>query len=1058
MNIARLFTSSSELVANTIHWKKVPVRIEEGGKVILDLQEVEVPAHWSQSAAQILAHKYFRKSGVPSATALTGDNFFAPSVPTDDATYGGETSAKQVFHRLAGHWTYMGQDAGYFEDKVQARRFYDEIYYMLAMQMAAPNSPQWFNTGLWWAYGITGNNNGCYTSDGIGQAAYETKDTYTYPQTSACFILGLKDSLLGESGILQTVEREGRIFKFGSGSGVNYSGLRGKGKPLSNGGTSSGMMSFLKLFDINAGTIKSGGTTRRAARMVIVDADHPEAEAFVEWKAREEVKVAAMVAGANATSTEKAPSFVQEVSESLKRAEYEGEAYSTVSGQNANNSLRVTDSFMQSVQVRHTPDTDVLVKRARLWKKTCEAAWMCGDPGLQFHDTINKWHTIPKVAPQRATNPCSEYSFIDDSSCNLASMNLMSFINNNGNFDYAAFKHACRLWTIVLDISVGMSSYPDKKVAENSIDYRAIGLGYANLGGLLMSKGVPYDSEEGRAIAGLITACMHGFAWQTSCDLADTLGSFKDFSVHADDVSRVRMLHRSAAMGLLNAPAVQTILGEPKKFAWIKELVSVTNTLWEDPAYLQGHMRNAQLTLLAPTGTIGLVMDCATTGIEPDFSLVKHKKLAGGGTMTLTNECVGRALAQLGYGKEEAAEILTYVRTTGCVDIHCAAIRKSDIPVFACANEISAAGHIRMMAAVQPFLSGAISKTVNLPNSATVGDISSAYTLAWEKGIKAIAIYRDGCKLSQPLTAITSKLSPDQGPKRAPDDVSGIKLPSAIDANLGKYAAGRVSGARKLSPRYKMPSRRNGFTQKVKIANQSLYLRTGEYSDGKLGEIFLTFGRDGTTMSHLMDSIAILMSLGLQHGVPLQEFVDAFTSSRAEPSGMVVNSENVKFCSSIMDYVVRELSAEYLAKEEGLDPVVAVEPTAPALAETATDEEPVIIDPEMDAPMLVTAPVTLEEITRNLGSTSLPPKPTLTLVGGKEDVTSGVKKVDGLTPGIRTMVAATFRGSTSPAAISAALSTPRYDGSSCGSCGSFTMRRAGSCHVCDTCGETSGCS
>lgn len=1056
MKITRQFTSPTRPVAEQIDWKKLSVKIEEKGKTVLYLEAVEVPKHWSQTATDILAHKYLRKAGVPSITVatITSDvmpDFLYPSEPHEDATFGGETSARQVFHRLAGHWTYEALKQGHITDEESAQAFYDELFWMLAHQMAAPNSPQWFNTGIWWAYGIEGGASGAYRSPSIGEEAQELPSSYVHPQTSACFILGLKDALLGDGSILDTVTREARIFKYGSGSGVNYSSLRAKGASLKNGGTSSGLMSFLKLFDVNAGTIKSGGTTRRAARMVIVDADHPEAEEFVTWKAREEVKVAAMVAGANASKA--ANDIAASALQGLGAAEYEGEAYQTVSGQNANNSLRVTDDFMQGIANNETGKKE-RSRNFAFWGKTLQAAWMCGDPGLQFHDTINSWHTIPKVGPQRATNPCSEYSFIDNSSCNLASLNLVKFLSQNKRstdgavsvcapyFDPVTFGHACRLWTIVLDVSVGMSSYPDKLVAQNSVDYRAIGLGYANLGGLLMLMGVPYDSSEGRAYAGLVTACMHGEAWHTSQEMAADLGSFRDYKVHDGDVDRVRQRHSEAAVTLASGSVGRAAERDAKHP--MHDIVERVQVLWREGGIIDvtgfgERVRNAQLTLLAPTGTIGLVMDCATTGVEPDFSLVKYKKLAGGGSLTMANPLVREALMGMGYSEAEMSDIEEYVRTSGRVDMACPHIRREHMHVFDCAGDISVEGHIGMMAAVQPFLSGAISKTVNMPSTATVEDVGAAYLLAWKSGLKAVAIYRDGCKLSQPLTAVRADTAANQ-PLGAQD--------AAFVGPLSSPSGASLVGVKKNSPRYKLPSRRRGFTQKVRVGGQSLYIRTGEYSDGKLGEVFLNLGRDGSTMRHLLDSLAVCISLGLQHGVPLQEYVDAFVDTRSEPNGMVQGSEKVKFCSSLMDYIVRELSAEYLSLEEAVPESVDGPP--PGIEERKAVGTTVVATVE-DVPSIAAAAVAVSGpklVVDN--SEANEPEDGEDAVDGSlgkwsddlvmPKIIRAAPEKDTLTPGLRTLAA------------------PRYNGNACPSCGSFTLRRSGSCHVCDSCGQTTGCS
>ena len=1077
MNIQRLHTRADTPIQSQINWKTVKVLITKGDEVLCDVPRLTVPEHWSQNAADILAHKYLRKAGVPAATTTGRQNrnhalsvqadwmpeWLLPSYASADTNgTGSEVSTQQVFHRIAGHWTHAAWVGGYLKpndegapnafaadadgknvdysprDKWRAaaeenaRAFYDELYWMLAMQWAAPNSPQWFNTGLWWAYGISAyaENSGWQSAE-IGDVAIETGSSYRYPQTSACFILGVEDSLLGADGILGTLAKEARIFKYGSGSGINYSSLRARGTPLTNGGVSSGMMSFLDVFDRNAGSIKSGGTTRRAARMVVVDADHPEAMNFVTWKQREELKVAAMANGARGM---RSPNPVSQDTLNSLTTDYESVAYHTVGGQNANNSLRVTDGFMHTVS-----QDDAAGSKADLWNATIYAAWACGDPGIQFNDTCNKWHTIPKVAPQRATNPCSEFSFIDNSACNLASINLVRFWDaRTGVFDAAAFEHTVRLWTIVLDVTVGMSSYPDKKVAENSTDYRPLGLGYANLGGLLMLMGLPYDSSEGREAAAIITSLLQATAWETSAELANSIGPFRDFDTHAPDVARILELHREANAALTLYPASKfrsdiiidraydaedaSSSGTDATVATVREgsggvarrkasdadahpliaAMDAATAKWETLGAWRGSdclpIRNAQLSLLAPTGTIGLVMDCATTGVEPDFSLVKLKKLAGGGSMTIVNQLVGDALRGLGYTDGEVADIEAYITEHGRINESCPHIEGAHVAVFDCAGDISWKGHIDMMAAVQPFLSGAISKTVNMPNSATVADVESAYVHAWKGGLKAVAIYRDGCKLSQPLTAVRTAdpVAPDAVALEpvAPGSPGSAVWPVESDFTATKLKL-KLKQKGRLATRYKLPSRRCGFTQKVRIGGQSLYLRTGEYADGSLGEVFLTVAREGSTMKHLVDALAITMSIGLQHGVPLAEYIDAFADSKSEPNGMVQGSDNVRFCSSLLDYVAKELSATYLAH----------------------DGEPERVDGVERIPLQ-------------------PEKKEGT--GGDKDEDDG--EVVERKHGLRTMAA------------------PRYVGDACPSCHSFTMRRNGSCFVCDSCGQTTGCS
>lgn len=1046
LRTAELFARSldrdyTETVKSVLKWRKVDVSIKEKGKVILDLPALEIPEHWSQQAADMLAHKYLRKIGVfpynayprePSDADATTPSWLLPPSAQIKGTGGPEKSAHQVFRRIAGHWTYAGWCANYFDTEQDAAAYYDEMYAMLYYQVAAPNSPQWFNTGIWWAYGLEGRENGSFFPHASGVSP--TRNSYEYPQTSACFILGLQDSLLDDGGILNTLKEEARIFKFGSGSGINYSTLRAQGTPLSNGGVSSGLMSFLNTFDANAGSIKSGGTTRRAARMAVVDCDHPEAEAFVTWKAKEEIKVAAMAAAK--ASMKSSDEFVANVLSTLG-SDYEGEAYRTVGGQNANNSLRVTNEFMYWVDSDDasvkspapgksftlSEAIDAQLRAQRLWSKTIDAAWRCGDPGLQFHDTCNDWHTIPKVAPQRATNPCSEYSFIDDSACNLASLNLTAFLGLNGRMDAAAFEHAVRLWIITLDITIGMSSYPNERIAENAWKWRTLGLGYANLGGLLMLLGVPYDSEEGRRIAATITSAMHAVAWSTSAEMASELGAFHEFSTHALDVALVRSKHHTAWAAIPASP------NEKDSVFDLHELATHT---WETIAAENAPVRNAQLTLLAPTGTISFVLDAATTGVEPDFSLVKHKKLAGGGSMVIVNPLVEESLTRLGYSSKEVVEIAAYIKTQGRVDKLAPHIKVEHIRIYDCANDIDWKGHVRMMIAVQPFLSGAISKTVNMPNSATREDVASAYLMAWKGGLKALAIYRDGCKLSQPLTAVVAS-------SVATTDDGQIDSPLAATSGSSQPPARR--GDVRSRGRYKLPSRRRGFTQKVSIGGHKLYIRTGEYEDGSLGEIFLTISKEGSTLKHMLDALAMSVSLGLQYGVPLDEYVDAFVGSKSDPSGLVQGSSSVKMCSSLMDYVFKELDAEYghkqfvhVAKveETAVTSVAASVPAAaPVVVLTAEPEaveaaaEPELIEDE--------EPLEFPRVVRNGAGTN------------------GSANTDGSITVFRTM-SATSAGTTK------LVAAPRYHGDACSNCGEFTLRSSGSCKVCDSCGQTTGCS
>ncbi len=991
LSIQRVYTRKGEDPYATIAWARRTSRITDpNGKVIFELKDAEIPAEWSQVAVDIMVSKYFRKAGVPqvdaSGKALTRED--------GQPILGGETSARQVVHRLAGTWRHHAERHGYFATPDDAQAFYDELVYMLLHQIAAPNSPQWFNTGLNWAYGITGPAQGHYYVDPEDGVLKESQDAYSRPQTSACFIQSVDDDLVGQRGIMDLWLRESRIFKYGSGTGTNFSNIRGEGETLSGGGTSSGLMSFLRIGDRAAGAIKSGGTTRRAAKMVVVNVDHPDIEQFIDWKVAEERKVAALIAAGYSS-------------------DFNGEAYATVSGQNSNNSVRVTNDFLRAVAEdktwnltwRTTGEVKKTLKARDLWDRIARAAWACADPGIQYDTTTNEWHTVPQSGRINASNPCSEYLFIDDSACNLASLNLMKFFDvETARFDVETFRHATRIWTIVLEISVLISQFPSADIAQVSYDFRTLGLGYANLGALLMVSGLPYDSDEGRALAAGVTALMTGEAYGTSAEMARALGAFNGFELNRADMLRVMRNHRRAAYGVpdedyeglevapqgIDQSLCPANILEGAHSAWDRALA-----LGEEWGY-----RNAQVSLLAPTGTIGLLMDCDTTGVEPDFALVKFKKLAGGGYFKIVNQSVKPALQHLGYRAEEIEEILRYVvgsmtlkgapgvsrealKTKGLTDEEIARVedalpgvfelgyalspwvlgesalgrlgvkpeelhkpgfdlarrlgftveeiqrtsdyacglqtiegaphlREEDLPVFDCANRcgtigqrfIHYLGHIRMMGAVQPFLSGGISKTINMPNEASVDDVKQAYWESWQLGLKAIAIYRDGSKLSQPLS--TSSAEKAEEKKEEPKAV-GASVPAAAAVPAAAVAV------RKRRP---LPSKRFGFTQEARIAGHKLYLRTGEYEDGTLGEIFIDMHKEGASFRSLVNMFAIAVSKGLQYGVPLDEFVDTFTFTRFEPQGIVEGHPNIKLATSVIDFVFRVLGMEYLGRTD----------------------------------------------------------------------------------------------------------------------------------------------
>ena len=1112
LNFTRFFTEEGKSPYDLYQYElRTSVIRNPAGDVVFEMNNVEVPKGWSQVATDILAQKYFRKTGVPQA----------------DGTTGAETSIKQTAHRMADCWRAWGLKYGYFTTEKDAQIFYDELAYMILGQHAAPNSPQWFNTGLHNSYGITGKPQGHYYVDPRTEKVCESTSAYERPQPHACFILSVEDDLVNPGGIMDLWVREARIFKYGSGVGTNFSSIRSANEPLSGGGFSSGLMSFLKVGDRAAGAIKSGGTTRRAAKMVCIDLDHPEIEDFVSWKVKEEDKVAAMIAAGY-------------------DSDYEGEAYRTVSGQNSNNSVRIPNSFFKSLG--DDADWDLIgrkqgkpiktLKARKLWDDIAHAAWRCADPGVQFDTTINEWHTCPEGGKIRASNPCSEYMFLDNTACNLASLNLRKFFNDETlEFDVEAFNHAVRIWTVVLEISVLMAQFPSEEVAELSYRYRTLGLGYANLGSLLMVSGIPYDSEKARAIAGSITAIMNGVAYSTSAEMAKSFGPFAEFEKNREHMLRVMRNHRLAAY---NAPKDSyegleiTPLGiDPK--ACPDNLLKAATDAW-DKAVQWGEewgYRNAQATVIAPTGTIGLVMDCDTTGIEPDFALVKFKKLSGGGYFKIINQAIPLALENLGYKQHEIQAIVDYAKgkaslkgaphinhetlkskgfsekdlakledaVRGAFEIEFAFnvwtlgeetlqrlgfsseeyqkqgfnllkalgfsrkeideanlyicgtmtvegaphLKDEHLPVFDCANRcgktgqrfIHAHGHIRMMAAAQPFISGAISKTINLPNEATEEEMKECYELSWKLGLKANALYRDGCKLSQPLSNKSNKKEDEE--EAAEDKIEAVDKAVAESAEVKLddltpdqvlEAARKIIGQstdttfkRQLSrivERKKLPGRRSGFTQKAKVDGHTIFLRTGEYGDGTLGEIFIDMHKEGASFRSLMNCFAIAVSLGLQYGVPLEEFVDKFTFTRFEPSGMVQGHDNIKSSTSVVDYVFRLLGFEYLKRNELVQ-----------------------VPPQEDATPTLATPTAQAESNRPIGFK----KGT-----GEAEMKSELK---GELATSKPMASKEEPAATQqPSRANASL---MGDAPPCSACGSITIRN-GTCYLCPNCGTTSGCS
>lgn len=1061
------------------------------GEKVFEMTNVEVPKHWSQIATDILAQKYFRKAGVPQA----------------DGSLGRETSIKEVAHRLADCWKGWGEKYGYFASAKDAQVFYDELAYSILQQSCAPNSPQWFNTGLFSSYGIDGKAQGHYYVDPATGNLERSQNAYERPQPHACFILSVDDDLVNEGGIMDLWVREARIFKYGSGVGTNYSNIRAEGEKLSGGGTSSGLMSFLKIGDRAAGAIKSGGTTRRAAKMVCLDLDHPEVIDFIDWKVEEEKKVAALIAAGYAS-------------------DYEGEAYKTVSGQNSNNSVRIPNEFFRRLtnnedwEMTARSNGKVMKKMPakELFEKISYAAWRCADPGTQYNTTINEWHTCPEGGAIRASNPCSEYMFLDNTACNLASLNLRRFFNEEDNsFDVTGFEYMTRLWTVVLEISVLMAQFPSKEVAQLSYDYRTLGLGFANLGSMLMVSGIPYDSEEARAIAGAITAIMNGVAYKTSAEMAQHLGAFPRYAENREHMLRVMRNHRAAAYDAADAFEGLEIkpVGINAKYCPDYMLRAATKA-WDEAVKMgeQYGYRNAQATVIAPTGTIGLVMDCDTTGVEPDFALVKFKKLSGGGYFKIINQSIPAALKNLGYKAEEIDAIVKFAKGHGtfagapyinhqslsekgfiadelkkldtsvesafeigfvfnvynlgeeCLkrlgftpeqyydadfnllnslgfsdaeidaanDYVCGTmtvegapyLKEQHLPVFDCANKcgkkgeryIHAHGHIRMMGAVQPFISGAISKTINLPNEATVEEIKDCYYLSWQLGLKACALYRDGSKLSQPLSNKSDKKKKEVAAEESEApvasaivDMSQLTVDELLDeVNKRVQASPDTALKRQLSrivERKQLPFKRHGYTFKAKVGGQALFLRTGEYSDGTLGEIFIDMAKEGATMRSLLNSFAIAISVGLQYGVPLDEYVEKFIFTRFEPSG-IVEHPNIKTATSVLDYVFRLLGYEYLDRSD------LVHVQDPGRMAPAEDEQQELSQVRVTAP----PPVQKQK------NVTAAPKPVAAMQNAAD-----IKKLMGTSA----------------------------DAPACRNCGNITLRN-GTCYMCPNCGTTTGCS
>ena len=1207
MKFERRFTTAGKDPYASLEFRFASSEIKNpDGTVVFRAENIEVPVQFSQVATDIMAQKYFRKAGVP-AQLKTVEESAVPSwlwrsVPDEAALaklpeeerFSGESSAKQVFNRLAGTWTYWGWKGGYFSDEEDARTYYDEMCYMLAAQMAAPNSPQWFNTGMHWAYGIDGPSQGHHYVDYKTGKLTRSASAYEHPQPHACFIQSVSDDLVNEGGIMDLWVREARLFKYGSGTGSNFSRIRGEGESLSGGGRSSGLMSFLRIGDRAAGAIKSGGTTRRAAKMVTVDVDHPDIEAYVDWKVIEEQKVAALVAGSKlaqlhmgevmAACHDEAVSgddrFEPRANKRLKKAiiaargamipenyvqrviqfarqgyteiefktydtDWDSEAYLTVAGQNSNNSVRVSNEFLQAVldkgdwELVKRRDNGVAkrINASDLWEKIAYAAWACADPGLQYDTTINEWHTCPEGGRINASNPCSEYMFLDDTACNLASLNLMQLRHEDGSFDIPAFEHACRFWTLTLEISVLMAQFPSKEIAQLSYEYRTLGLGFANIGGLLMAQGHSYDSDEGRAICGSISAIMTGVAYATSAEIASEVGPFPQYKKNAKHMLRVMKNHRLAAHGKAKGYKGLNILPVPLDAAPCpdQKLIDAAKAAWDKAVELGSEhgYRNAQATVIAPTGTIGLVMDCDTTGIEPDFAIVKFKKLAGGGYFKIINRVVPEALANLGYSEAQISDIVNYAVGAGslknCQSISPSALRDKGfgdeelakveaamesafdvkfafnrftlgddfckdtlgftdaqlndysfnmlealgfekdaieaanthvcgsmtlegaphlkdehLPVFDCANVcgrigkrfLSVNSHITMMAAAQPFISGAISKTINMPNSATVEECGEAYMLSWRLGLKANALYRDGSKLSQPLSSgLIDDIEDDEEAAEALDTPVAAAAPQVIEKIVERIVHS--------AEREKLPQRRKGYTQKATVGGHKVYLRTGEYEDGRLGEVFIDMHKEGAAFRSLMNNFAIAVSIGLQYGVPLEEFVEAFTFTRFEPQGIVSGNDAIKMSTSILDYTFRELAISYLDRHD--------------LGHVDREDLEVSTTGAGEAQSELVNKVTSRGFIRKQGLVVYSNATTAAAAPAEEAVTT----MRAATPEAAVVTEAVATTSNAEAVTAERVQQARmqgYEGESCPECQNFTLVRNGTCLKCNTCGSTTGCS
>jgi ribonucleoside-diphosphate reductase alpha chain len=1172
MKINRKFTTAGADPFASVNWVKRSSKITNpDGSVVFEMKDAEVPESWSQLATDIMVSKYFRKAGVPvrdAAGVQLKDDKGKPITR-------GEKSAREVIHRLAGCWRFWGETHGYFDTAQDAQAFYDELAYMMVHQMCAPNSPQWFNTGLNFAYGITGPAQGHWIVNPKTGEPELADDAYTHPQPHACFIQSVSDDLVNEGGIMDLWVREARLFKYGSGTGTNFSNLRGDGEKLSGGGRSSGLMSWLRIGDRAASAIKSGGTTRRAAKMVCLDMDHPDIQDFINWKVREEIKVQAMVEGLKLLKKHNKEVAEQADKYDLKLDyDFNGEAYQTVSGQNSNNSVRIPDAFFETLDqngdwvthFRTNPSKTKAFKAAELWDDIGFAAWRCADPGVQFDSTINAWHTCPSGGRINASNPCSEYMFLDNTACNLASLNVLKFYDSKTRtFDIAAYEHGIDLWTMVLEISVLMAAFPSREIAELSYKYRTLGLGYANLGAMLMQAGIPYDSDEGRAVCATLTAILTGRSYRMSALMAGEHGAFPGYAADKDNMLRVIRNHRLAAMGearssrkyeglkITPVPTDHAIFKAGKvNIANSKDLLTHSVKAWDDALTLgEKHgYRNAQTTVIAPTGTIGLLMDCDTTGVEPDFALVKFKKLAGGGYFKIANESVRPALKALGYTDPQVKDIMQYILGTLSLDVKvpgrseslngflkgkglsdadlekisdtlpgvfelsfafsawglselalqacgldpvaakkdpafnllaalglsreqvdqlnttiCGTstiegaphLRPEHLPVFDCANKcgklgqrfIHPHGHIHMMAAAQPFISGAISKTINLPNDATVQDIKDCYRLSWELGLKANALYRDGCKLSQPLSATadeaknesgrSEKAAPDLEPSSSTAAAPATPAPAALALAETPAARSDVFAAIDAEPkprafRRRLSDTRASRTHKFNVAGHEGYVTVGLYDDGQPGELFITMSKEGSTIGGLMDSLGTATSVALQYGVPISSLVTKFSHQRFEPAGMTENSD-IPFAKSLVDYIFRWLGMEFIPgyREQNSPRAIAQAAAAQQHAPRTTEDKEWKSEPRISTNPGFSGPLTDGPDKPQTRQTIVISETTTIVDAGAAGTVGGLSST-----------------------LSIAMES-MSDAPACDVCGTITVR-SGTCYKCVNCGNSMGCS